>query len=140
MRFLPGTHCRWIASKLQRELTRAAQPTEIPQDDKTTFAYHRFGKRWRRACLLRDHFMRWSLLACRQQRGIASGGGGVDRNRLLVREPPQIVRAARLGPGAREAGAAEGLRSDDRPDHVAVDINVTVGEASDDVLHRRIDA
>src|SRR5713226_8976728 len=81
-----------------------------------------------------------SLLARRQQRSIAAGRGGVDRDHLLIRESLEIIRAACLGPGSGETSAAEGLRADHRPDHVAVDVDIAVGEPRDDMLDRRINA
>src|ERR1700754_2227391 len=61
------------------------------------------------------------LLADRQQRRIAAGRRGVDRERALTGEAKQVVRAAGLRAGAGEAFAAERLHADHRTDLVAVD-------------------
>src|SRR5215470_2935453 len=64
----------------------------------------------------------WFLpLAHGDQRRVAAGGGRVDRHDLLLREARQIVRTARLRPGARQPGPAERLRAHDRTDNAAVD-------------------
>mgnify|MGYP003693836301 CR=1 FL=1 len=42
-----------------------------------------------------------SQVALREQRGVAAGGGRVDGQRALDGEAEQVVRTARLGPGAR---------------------------------------
>src|SRR5262249_6681059 len=74
-----------------------------------------------------------------EQRGVAAGGRGVDRERALGGEAMQIARAAGLGASAREALAAEGLHADDGADHVAVDIGVADAQPLMDVAHGRVD-
>src|SRR4051794_4551159 len=64
------------------------------------------------------------LLPHGDEAGVSARRRRVDRDGLLAGEALEIVRAARLGAGAREAGAAEGLRADDSPDHVAVDVAI----------------
>ena len=58
---------------------------------------------------------------------------GVDADRALGREARQIVRAAGLGAGARQALAAERLHADHGADDVAVDVDVAGARA----LHAR---
>src|SRR5581483_4612845 len=50
------------------------------------------------------------LLVLGQQGGIAAGGRGVDRDHLLQRQAAQIIRAARLRPGARQRAAVASMR------------------------------
>src|SRR5436305_1189674 len=64
-----------------------------------------------------------ALLFHGEQHGIAPRRRRVDGDRLLGREAGEVMRPAGLRAGAREAVAAEGLHPDDRPDHVAVDID-----------------
>src|SRR5262245_39431228 len=78
------------------------------------------------------------LLWLRQQTGIAACRRGVDRHRLLARKAAQIVRPAGLRAGAGEATAAERLRADHRADDAAVDVDVAVRQAGDDVLDRGV--
>src|SRR5260221_9449983 len=78
--------------------------------------------------------------AQREQARIASGGGRIDRDDLFGREALQVVRAAGLGAGPGQAGAAEGLGPDDGADHVAVDVAIADAEPFDDALDRGIDA
>ena len=68
----------------------------------------------------------------REQRGVAAHGGRVRRERLLDREARQILRAAGLGPGARQTHAAERLHADLRADHVAIHVDVADAGARDD--------
>ncbi len=77
------------------------------------------------------------------------GGGDVDRGpgrragrRGVLRplQARQVVRAARLGAGARQALAAEGLRADDGADLVAVDVDVAGVDARGDALDPVVDA
>ena len=79
-----------------------------------------------------------------QQFGIAAGRRRVDRHRLLGREPLQVVGAARLWPGSRQAVTAERLHPDHGPDHVAVDVDVAHRQAlehrSGRCLHARLHA
>src|SRR5579862_4344890 len=60
----------------------------------------------------------------RQERGVASRGGGVDRHRPLGGKAMEVAWPAGLRPGAAQAFAAERLHPDDGADHVAVDIAV----------------
>src|SRR5260221_14344943 len=64
------------------------------------------------------------LLLEREQAGVAARGGGVDRDGALDGETVEIMRAAGLGPGARQDLAAQGLYADDGAHHVAVDAGV----------------
>src|SRR5260370_28335474 len=64
------------------------------------------------------------LLLEGEQAGVAARGGGVDRDGALDGEAVEIMRAAGLGPGARQALAAEGLHADDGTDHIPVDVEV----------------
>src|ERR1700704_1318044 len=80
------------------------------------------------------------LLAFRQQAGVSSGCRGVHRDDLLSGETSQVVRAARFRAGAGETRAAERLRADHRADHVAVDIDIAVGEPCDNLLGGIVDA
>ena len=57
-----------------------------------------------------------------------------------VGEAAQIVRAAGLRAGAGQTGAAERLGADHGADHVAVDVDVAVGEPRHDLLDGRVDA
>src|SRR5215475_15254484 len=75
-----------------------------------------------------------------EQRGIAAGRRGVDGHRLLGGKAPEIIRTARLRPGAGEPDTAEWLRADDRPDHAAIHVDIAVGEPRDDVFDGGIDA
>jgi hypothetical protein len=58
--------------------------------------------------------------------GLQGGVGLVLRRRfgILLHQPPQIERPARLGPGARQAAPAKGLHADHRADDIAVDVEV----------------
>src|SRR5262245_31071752 len=76
----------------------------------------------------------------RQQRGIAAGGGGIDRNHLLVGKAPQIIRAAGLGSRSGEPGTAKRLSADHGADRVAVNVDIAIGEPFDNALNRGIDA
>src|ERR1700704_3967699 len=80
------------------------------------------------ASSLRSSQRRCALLPTRHQRGVAAGGGGVYRYRLLGREPRQIMRTRGLGARAGKAVAAERLHADHGADHVAVDVDVADGE------------
>src|SRR3546814_11074701 len=64
----------------------------------------------------------------------------VDGDDLLGGEARQVVRAAGLGAGARQALAAEGLYPDHRADLVAVDVDVADPGARGDVLDGLVDA
>src|SRR5690606_83496 len=75
-----------------------------------------------------------------EQACVATRGRRVDRDNLLSREAPQIVWPARLRSGAGEARPAERLSADDRADHVAVHIDIAVGEPVRDLGDPRIDA
>ena len=59
-----------------------------------------------------------------QQRCIAAARRRVHRHSLLEAEASQIIRPARLGPGAGQALAAEWLRPDHGADHAAVDVDI----------------
>src|SRR5690606_33329333 len=80
------------------------------------------------------------LLAQRQQRGVATGGGGIDGDRLLGSEPRQVVRPASLRTGTRKALAAKRLHADHRADLVAVDVAVADLDPRGDLLYRLVDA
>src|SRR5260221_11244013 len=80
------------------------------------------------------------LLLQRQQAGVAARGGGVDRDGALYGEAVEVMRTAGLGPGAREALAAEGLHPADRADHVAVDVEVADTHPAPHRAHRLVDA
>src|SRR5690606_25390837 len=80
------------------------------------------------------------LLAQRQQRGVATGGGGIDGDRLLGSEPRQVVRPASLRTGTRKALAAKRLHADHRADLVAVDVAVADLDPRGDLLDRLVDA
>ena len=60
----------------------------------------------------------------RQQRDVAARRRRVDGERLFGAEAVQVMRAAGLGAGARQALAAERLHADHGADHVAVDVDV----------------
>src|SRR5690606_16531909 len=75
-----------------------------------------------------------------QQRCIAAGRGGVDRDRAFGSEAQQVVGSAGLGSGTGEVLAAEGLHPDDRADLVAVDVTVADPGAFDDVIDGVVDA
>src|SRR5262249_60524434 len=81
-----------------------------------------------------------SRLFAGEQRGIAARRCGVNGDHLLGGKAPEIIRTARLRPGAGEPDAAEWLRADDRPDHAAIDVDIAVGEPRDDVVDGGIDA
>src|SRR3546814_5921171 len=81
----------------------------------------------------------WSSDVCSSDL-VAAGGGGVDGDDLLGGEARQVVRAAGLGAGARQALAAEGLYPDHRADLVAVDVDVADPGARGDVLDGLVDA
>src|SRR6185436_4817207 len=76
----------------------------------------------------------------REQRRVPAGGGGVDGHHLLGDESLEIIRTASLRSGAGESGAAERLRPDHRADHVAVDIDIAIGEALRDMRGGGVDA
>src|SRR5260221_14775807 len=80
------------------------------------------------------------LLLEREQAGVAARGGGVDRDGALDGEAVEIMRAAGLGPGARQALAAEGLHADDGADHVAVDVEVADPHPTLDRAHPLVHA
>src|SRR5262245_27500069 len=69
-------------------------------------------------------FMRAGRLLHRKQRGVATDGRRIDRQRPLVGKAMQVVRSARLGTRPGQAAAAEGLHTDDRTDDIAVDVDV----------------
>src|SRR5881397_877404 len=69
-------------------------------------------------------FARHRAREAREQRRVAAGRRGVDRHDLLSAEAIEIVRPARLRASAAQALAAERLHTDDRTDHVAVDVDV----------------
>src|SRR5262249_24535117 len=79
-------------------------------------------------------------IALGEQRSVASGGRGVDRQRALDREAKEIMRPAGLGPGPRPALAAEGLHADDRADHIAIYVHVADARPRDDLAHGLVDA
>src|SRR5688500_12355594 len=81
-----------------------------------------------------------TLLAERQQAGIAACRRRVDGDRLLGGEPRQVVRAASLGAGTRQVLPAERLHADHRADLVAVDVAVADLDAGRDLLDGRVDA
>src|SRR6185312_17325730 len=56
------------------------------------------------------------------------------------REAEEVMRPARLGAGAGEALAPEGLHADRRPDHVAVHVEVSRARAAAHALDRLLDA
>src|SRR3546814_12261859 len=80
----------------------------------------------------------WSSDVCSSDL-VAAGGGGVDGDDLLGGEARQVVRAAGLVAGARQALAAEGLYPDHRADLVAVDVDVADPGARGDVLEGLVD-
>src|ERR1700749_5075320 len=80
------------------------------------------------------------LLTTRHQRRVATRGRRVHRHRLLSGKTRQIMRAAGLGPGARQSVAAERLHADHGADHVAVDIDVTDWKPVDHGLDGVVDA
>src|SRR5712664_1431945 len=75
----------------------------------------------------------------RQQARIAPDRSGVYGHDLLQGKTAQIVRSAGLWPGAGQAGAAERLGADHRPDDVTIDIDIPDREARDDVADRGVD-
>src|SRR5262249_56578781 len=79
-----------------------------------------------------------SRLLCQKAR-IAPDRRGVHSHDLLQGEAPQIVRTARLRPGAGEARAAERLGADHRADDVAVDVDIPCRKALDDVPDGGVD-
>src|SRR5260221_2907261 len=80
------------------------------------------------------------LLLQRQQAGVAARGGGVDRDGALYGEAVEVMRTAGLGPGAREALAAEGLHPDDRADQGSGDLEGADTHPALDRAHRLVDA
>src|SRR4029077_13735315 len=76
----------------------------------------------------------------RQQLEIATRSRRVHRIDTLGRKAREIVRPARLRPGAGQAFAAERLHADHGSDHVAVDVDVPDARAEPDVLGAGIDA
>src|SRR3546814_15620902 len=76
----------------------------------------------------------------RPQRRMAARRGDVCRDRLFLGEAVQIMRAAGLWPGPRQAAPAEGLRADDGADLVAVDIDVADLRARRDMRRDAVDA
>src|SRR3954463_5273564 len=80
------------------------------------------------------------LFALREEARVAAGRRGVDRNYLLSGKASQIIRATSFRSGAREAAPAERLCADHRTDHIAVHIDVAVGEPRDDVGGGLVDA
>src|SRR6516162_3696116 len=84
--------------------------------------------------------MRKCAGASGKQLDVAADGGGVDGERALVGEAQQIVRTARLGPGARKALPPEGLYADYCTDHVAVHVSVAHGQRAEQVLGEALHA
>src|SRR5437660_1768051 len=60
--------------------------------------------------------------------------------RSLGRKSQHVVRSARLGAGAGEAFAAEGLHADDGADHAAVHIGIANARRGDHVVDEALDA
>ena len=73
------------------------------------------------------------------QRGIAASSGRVDAGYAFGRKASDIVRSARLGPGAGKAFAAERLAFDHRADLVAIDVQVADARALLDKVSGRVD-
>src|SRR5215471_13121817 len=72
----------------------------------------------------------------REKRGVAAGGGEVGRPHPLERKDSHIIRATRLGPGARQTFATEGLYADHGANLVAIDIEVSDLSALGDEVSR----
>ena len=49
---------------------------------------------------------------------------GVDRDRMFEAKTVEVMRPARFGPRARQIEPAEGLRANDGPDHIAIDVAI----------------
>src|SRR5689334_12492281 len=84
--------------------------------------------------------LRSALFRARDERSIPAGGGGVDRDGALGRKAEEIVRAAGLRAGAREALAAERLHAHRGADHVAVHVEVAGACPRAHEVHRVLDA
>src|SRR5207237_3140475 len=80
------------------------------------------------------------LLPLQQETGVTPRRRGVHRHGLLSGKAPQVVWAARLRARAGQPGTAERLRADNRANHIAVDVDVAVGEPPHDVLGGVVDA
>src|SRR3990172_7751223 len=75
-----------------------------------------------------------------EEADVAAGRRDVRRAHALDREPNQIVRAAGLGPRARQPFAAERLHPRHGADLIAVDIKVADARVLGDVVGDRADA
>ena len=75
-----------------------------------------------------------------QERGVATRSRRVDRDGLLGSEPREVMRAAGLWAGARQALAAERLHADHRADLVAVDVDVAHLRPRHDPVDGLVDA
>ena len=68
------------------------------------------------------------------------GRCGVNGYDLFSGKALQVVRPARFRSGTRKAAAAERLRANHGADHVAVHIDIAVGEPAHDALGGVVDA
>jgi len=75
----------------------------------------------------------------RQEFGVAARGSGVDGDSLLSGKACEVMRTAGLGACAGKPVAPERLHADNSADHIAVDIDISDGEAINDGLGRVID-
>src|SRR3954469_24702235 len=80
------------------------------------------------------------LFAIRDQRGIASGSGCIDRYGLFSRKARQVMWPAGLWARTRQSLAPERLYPDYGADHAAVDIDIAYGKSIDHGSDGVIDA
>src|ERR1700730_5212009 len=80
------------------------------------------------------------VFGCRQQRSIASGSRGIDRDDLLSRKSPEVVGPTRLRAGSGETGTTERLGANHGADHVAIDIDISGCQPRSNVFDHRINA
>src|SRR5947207_5719108 len=81
-----------------------------------------------------------SILRAREQLGDPAHRRGVHGESPLGREPGQVMRPAGLRAGAGEAFAAEGLHSNYRADHAAVDVDVADARGAHHLVDEALDA
>ena len=76
-------------------------------------------------------------VALGKQAGVAPGGSNIHGHDLLGRKAPQRIGTAGLWSGPRQAAAPERLRTHHGADHVAVHVDIAMGESCHDALRRR---
>src|SRR3954454_22079417 len=92
------------------------------------------------AAIERRTFRRARLFAIRDQRGVASGSGCIDRYGLFSRKARQVMWPAGLWARARQSLAPERLYPDHSADHAAVDKDVAYGKSIDNGSDGVVDA